>query len=492
MNNSILTESQVKRINKLLLTSVIVTSIFWIIGLMSQLISATEVQKFRSIVPIVLIVINLVITLVINKSSNPYNLFSYEAIGFSVVYGVCLLTSTSSNAFPYLIPLMVVGVFYLDKKKSFMLSIIFVVLNVIRVIINVMTLDMQAHIEITMIEVITSLMMTVVVIKGTDLVQKFIVENVGAIKSAADEREKISEHIISVTDEVGNNVVLLKNGLDELGETSGHVCEAIEQIGAGNSENVKAVELQTKMTGDIQNLLDETDRITVEAVSVSGEMAKTLDKSLSDMESLATQALETTQVGNEMKEAAEKQQKSSEDAMNITDIIFSISAQTNLLALNASIEAARAGEAGRGFAVVAGEISNLAAQTKESTEKISKILMELTQNAKDVSEKASQTVQMADTQKELVELNKTMLNESKEYSVKLGNTLKTVKEDMDKIKTSNDEVVNSTSMLLATSEEFTASTEETIAISQRNMNKIEESISVMAQISDMMKELANR
>jgi len=387
---------------------------------------------------------------------------------------------------------MVVGVFYLDKKKSFMLSIIFVVLNVIRVIINVMTLDMQAHIEITMIEVITSLMMTVVVIKGTDLVQKFIVENVGAIKSAADEREKISEHIISVTDEVGNNVVLLKNGLDELGETSGHVCEAIEQIGAGNSENVKAVELQTKMTGDIQNLLDETDRITVEAVSVSGEMAKTLDKSLSDMESLATQALETTQVGNEMKEAAEKQQKSSEDAMNITDIIFSISAQTNLLALNASIEAARAGEAGRGFAVVAGEISNLAAQTKESTEKISKILMELTQNAKDVSEKASQTVQMADTQKELVELNKTMLNESKEYSVKLGNTLKTVKEDMDKIKTSNDEVVNSTSMLLATSEEFTASTEETIAISQRNMNKIEESISVMAQISDMMKELANR
>ena len=61
---------------------------------------------------------------------------------------------------------------------------------------------------------------------------------------------------------------------------------------------------------------------------------------------------------------------------------------------------------------------------------------------------------------------------------------------MERIKDSNDEVVNSTSRLLATSEEFTASTQETIRISRNNMDKIEESIDIMAKISEMMKELA--
>ena len=90
-----------------------------------------------------------------------------------------------------------------------------------------------------------------------------------------------------------------------------------------------------------------------------------------------------------------------------------------------------------------------------------------------------------------MELVKGVLSESREHSVRLGETLKHVNNDMARIKNSNDEVVSSTSRLLATSEEFTASTQETIEISRNNMDKIEQSIGVMSTIFGKLQELAD-
>ncbi|MCK9459085.1 MAG: methyl-accepting chemotaxis protein [Proteobacteria bacterium] len=63
-----------------------------------------------------------------------------------------------------------------------------------------------------------------------------------------------------------------------------------------------------------------------------------------------------------------------EEIGNIIGSVNAIAEQSKILAVNASIEAAKAGEYGAGFAVVAQEVKDLAQQSKEATEQITKTL----------------------------------------------------------------------------------------------------------------------
>jgi len=145
-----------------------------------------------------------------------------------------------------------------------------------------------------------------------------------------------------------------------------------------SEKNMKNVEKTVEITNETQEETKKLNKSMEETEIIIKELTQEAENILQNIiesnRKLVDQLLENSL------DSQDKILKLNEEIKNIekiADFIHKIAEETNLLALNATIEAARAGEAGRGFSVVANEIKELANQTANSTEKISKIITEI-------------------------------------------------------------------------------------------------------------------
>ncbi|MCR5792733.1 MAG: methyl-accepting chemotaxis protein [Lachnospiraceae bacterium] len=210
-----------------------------------------------------------------------------------------------------------------------------------------------------------------------DLIGKFkiMVDN---IKHQAEVAARMTEGDLTVDitpnsdrDALGNSLKkLLKQDnyvLGNINESANQVFVGADQVASasqslaqGSTEQASAIE---QVSASIVDIAEKT-RVNASDAGTASELVN----------SAKGQAVSGSKQMNEMMEAMEDINRSSEDIYKIIKVIDDIAFQTNILALNAAVEAARAGSHGKGFAVVADEVRNLAGKSATAASETAELI----------------------------------------------------------------------------------------------------------------------
>lgn len=152
----------------------------------------------------------------------------------------------------------------------------------------------------------------------------------------------------------------VNHSAEEVANASSQLSSSAQTLSQGTAEQAGSVqELATRISMISEEVKDTADG----ALEVRSQTHQTGEEVF-----LCNQKMQN------LVEAMEKIQASSEEIEKILKTIDDIAFQTNILALNAAVEAARAGSAGKGFAVVAEEVRNLAGKSAQAAKNTSELI----------------------------------------------------------------------------------------------------------------------
>lgn len=267
-----------------------------------------------------------------------------------------------------------------------------------------------------------------------------------------------------------------------------NIDSAVTEIAKGAASQADETQNANNGVTDIGIAIDDTIS-NVAALENSTDKMKEYNLTVQDtLNQLADIGKTTTESVSIVFEQTNATNTSANEIRDATDLITAIASQTNLLSLNASIEAARAGEMGKGFAVVAEEIRNLSEQSKESADKIMKVVHTLLENS-------NLSVSTMNEMTGIIEKQNRMLVDSRSLFDSLNDEIKSVggavtgiaqqTQALEEIKT---KVLGVVENLAAIAEENAASSQQTSA----SMTELERTIADCYQMTGQMVEISEK
>ncbi len=464
-------DERVKRLNRFfLLASGIVYAVLIFYHVM--LLDENAIMKstiWNVPLMVVLTVVNVVIFSRNKESSLLKNILTAE---MGVQFMFYLLTTDATFLGLILIGTLAVLIPYYEKRNYTVIfisyTVLFVVGQVLRVAFSVVEGNTTGVCQVIMTAAVMLVMFCL-----SHICKVFSDDALGAIEAQKDEQEALMHSVLEISHAIKENTDSGTEMVDRLWESSVGTAESMNNIAEVIEEAASNIEEQSGMTQSIRNAIRETKQRSGQMVTVAEQSGRNIQENQEVMNRLKQQATKIAAANESVTTAMERLQTQTSEVVKITEIIVGISDQTNLLALNASIESARAGEAGRGFAVVADQIRQLAEETKNSTENITRIINELDSNAKAVMKSVKLSVDAAESQNEaIVTAADSVEALDRNIELLLGD-IHEIDSKIESLSEANDRIVDSISNLMSTTEEVSASAEQTNENSKQNLTYVE-------------------
>lgn len=410
-------------------------------------------------------------------------------IGFSLLYGYVMFTTTSDLAFSYIIVAFVMFVVYVDFKFLVILGTYAFIVNVVRVVM----LAMQGKLTGA---TLTNSEIIIACITLTFAFTLMAIRKMGKINQAnidkADQGKETSDKLLQTTLDVAN--AMTNNITDAMGETE-VLKEAIdatqhdmEKLTDEVNASAEAINIQKQSTDKINSYIQNVE----EAVSTITDEVNIAQDNLNTGNEVMKQLLEQVKISEESNElVAQKMGGLKECAAKMQDImslISSVANQTGLLSLNASIEAARAGEAGRGFAVVAGEISNLSSQTNSATAEINTLIEDIVAAVGEVTEAMDTLLECSRLQNQYVDTTADSFEKIHGSTQNIVGQVSNLRTTVDVVMEENKQVEEGIENVANVTQRVMDSANETLASCNTNL----QSIAKVADIMNVLTEEATK
>lgn len=440
--------------NEIKVTMNIVKILRWLILAFPAIMVFSAIGLFKSEISdlLIMMAIGAVVTIgptIVYKAGVPSSVLKYIAI-----IALCgLLTIMASNAdvgiyMTYALP-MVFSIFYYDKKLTLQTSVISYIFLVISLYFRsrgVKQIEFENEniwfISRSIGFLIENVFMTFICVKIAEGARKLLesLNDTQKVAVLVDECNKASYKL-------GGETEKFKHNIAEFRSTNEQITIAARKSMNNCDDNEK---LAAKLTDETRTALSNAENIRQQ----SSQMAEISENTYNKLGEYINYMNDTVDSMQKMRDTASDTEKSIhklQSAMNevaeFAHTIGKITSQTNLLALNASIEAARAGEHGKGFAVVAEEVRVLAENSKNASDSIKGIIVNIGELLNDVESANKKNVFS-------VEESLTKINNAKNEAKQIGVLQTDSKEMANRVQCACEETEKFAHMLGDTSEQL--------------------------------------
>lgn len=412
------------------------------------------------------------------------------AVGFGILYGYVMFTTTTDLSFCYVIVIFVILIVYMDLKLSFSLGGFALLVNLIRTVYIASTRGLSpadiTNAEIIFGCIILSCVFTVLAVSKMAKINEANIIKADSDKARSDELLQLT---LKVAASLAENIQNVSKSSARLHDSIATTQSDMEKLSNDTAETADAIISQQKNTEEINHQISSVSSITEALLNGATETSNNLDASRQVMQELLRQVQISGNSSNMVSDSMKDLKEYADRMQSIMALISSVASQTALLALNASIEAARAGEAGRGFAVVASEISSLAAQTNNATGDINQLIENIVGAISSVTDSTGSLLESLSQQSAYIG------SAADYFTIIENNTQSTfshmaeLKKTVDAVSGANIEVINSINHVSDITREVAASAATTLSACRENLESISDITAVMEALKKDAKEL---